>query len=256
MLTSGLRRTAFGVTALAGAIAPPPWLPLSHTVRQNRREVDPMTLGTAPSAKTSAEKENAPLDLLHDQSNKVFRHIPGFQSCICLQGVRCPDHQREMDFLLLNDNPASIGLVECQHKSIPAGVEQLLVYVAKFAHFAGRGNAICEESLRNALEDRNNLRSRQYNSRYGSIRAWAAQLNLNREQLVSLLDDASHNLFPVLVYFRELSDSQVDPELGDAEKDILRLVFRTHTLYVLIVDRRTCELRSMEVFDPATVVGT
>ncbi|MFC1799293.1 hypothetical protein ACFL2Z_00060 [Candidatus Eisenbacteria bacterium] len=193
-----------------------------------------------PRAKPTVGDKNEPLGELHDNWRKVFPKIPGFESCLCLQGVRPPTRSGEMDFLLVNRNNPALGLVECEGRKskVPAGIEQMLKYVNGFEQFSGDGKEILKQSIENALEGRLK-RATEYNVDYGGVLGWISRWKpplRSEEELRKLLSRASRKIVPVLLYFRYDS-------LAPEEEQVLRIAFKKHRLYAGTINSRNWILK-------------
>jgi len=180
------------------------------------------------------ENKSEPNQELYRQWKGVFRSLPGFERCVCLRRVRCPNRRGDMDFFLINPAPGpKLGLVECEgfkgkagkEKSIvPLGVEQLLNYLAGFLHYQNRGKAIFEDSIQDAFNEKK-LRGRTNREQWSSQKEFMRAVDCKTESdLIRLLDRASRELIPILLYYRKTP-------LATREEEVLSLAFAKHRLY-------------------------
>jgi hypothetical protein len=191
----------------------------------------------------STEQRNEPNHLLYRHWRAVFRRIPGFERCICLRRVRCPDRSGDMDFLLLQPWPRPrLGLVEVagwnSRKDVPKGVEddinQLSRYLEAFRQHAGDGSTILRESIDNAFDVRNQ-RGENNVRRWRNRTRWARALPdvRNDARLTRLLESASRMLVPILLCFSRESSGGLP--LTDKEARHLDRALRGHRTYVGII---------------------
>jgi hypothetical protein len=192
-------------------------------------------LSTVPAKarQESAEKINEPNHRLHEKWEHVFPLILGFESCLCLQRVRCPQRSLDMDFFLLDQAKPALGVVECEGRThrVPQGVEQLLSYVGWFVPYKGDGERILEVSIRDALESKKK-RATVNSAGYGGVQGWISQSRsrvTGEAELVALLSQASHRIVPILLYYR-------DEPLTSDEQRILGLAFRSHDFFAGTID--------------------
>ena len=183
---------------------------------------------------------NEPNKRLYKHWEKVFRKIPGFEDCICLRRVRCPNGGKDMDFFLLSQKPKpKIGLVECEgvsHK-VPVGVEQLLTYVHLFSQCKGDGETILKVSLEDAF-DTSKKRGIINEDPHSTLRKWFKEARpriKDERHLARLLAKASKNLIPIVPYYRE-------DGLEESEYKLLRLAFKKHRLFLGAVHPRKLKL--------------
>ena len=183
----------------------------------------------------TTEQKNEPNHDLYEHWQQVFRKIDGFDKCLCLRRVRCPDRNRDMDFLLVQPGPApKLGLVECEgfkgrnnkdKHTAPEGTQQLISYLAGFIEFTGDGRRIFDICIDNAFDIHLN-RGKHNVKKWGSVDAWIQKLNVvSKSALVDLLSRASRTLIPVLLYYRK-------QPISEKERKALSLAFKHHALYV------------------------
>lgn len=192
----------------------------------------------------TAEEKREPNQALYQHWESVFRSIPGFEQCVCLMRVRCPNRPHtDMDFFLLNPaQEPKIGLVECEgfkgkglkDKSIaPAGVKQLLTYLADFIPFQGKGKDILEQSIRNAFSEkilRGKINRERWSSMEEFVRAAGCRQGESEfSEFIEVLDQASRNLIPILLYYRETPLAALE---GAREEDVLFRAFAGHRFYM------------------------
>lgn len=210
---------------------------------------------TEENTMPSTEEKNEPNAELFQNWERVFRKMEGFENCVCLRRVRCPNRFGDMDFLLINRGPdPKLGLVECEglktgkkETRAPKGIDQVLAYLAAFVKFEGDGKTILNESIRDAF-DTGKLRGRNNAERWSSIEEFTrvagdpgAELpppprpdrgsgamkvlsNKHEAGFVSLLERASRKIVPVLLYYRKTA-------LLRDEEQLLALAFKNHRLY-------------------------
>jgi len=173
----------------------------------------------------STEQRNEPNHTLYQNWERVFRKIPGFEECVCLRRVRCPDHKDDPDFFLLTARPVPcIGIVECEgfnsrdatdRPVSSEGVEQLRSYFERWKPYRGKGEVIYKESIQDAFQTK--LRRENNLALWGGgLDEWIAKATSkatpDEKAMIELLDAASQNIVSILLYYRgnRFKDEQVE----------------------------------------------
>jgi hypothetical protein len=95
--------------------------------------------GMCKLAVLSTEQGNEPNHLIYRHWRAVFHKISGFERCVCLRRVRCPNRKGDMDFLLVQPPPRPrLGLVEVERwnsgRTVPfpvlKGIDQVSAYLS------------------------------------------------------------------------------------------------------------------------------
>jgi hypothetical protein len=231
MTTEG-HRTARASAKAAPSNPPFPWCTICNAIQ--RKPIGGQSCPVCKHAVLSTEQLNEPNHLLYRQWRAVFRSILGFEHCVCLRRVRCPNKAGDMDFLLIEPgSDPKLGLVETEGWSflrsrpmaVPKGLVQVEAYLKAFRRYRGQGETLLHVSIDNAF-DRQNLRGRTNLAHWKARARWMGALRGigSRADLERLLGRVSRrNMVPILLYFRDprAANPALTPALTPEEEQTL-----------------------------------
>lgn len=170
----------------------------------------------------------------------LFDEIPGFKNCLCLRCVPPPGADGdEMDFLLLSlGSLPKFGLVECEGKKRPPfGIQQLLVYLARFSQAGITGATVFKECIVNTF-DQKRKRGKRHKEVLGvtTPQAWLNQYaeGMSEATFVEKLDEALGCVVSLLFYYTEPS-SPLAQKLAPVERRALGLALKGNPLIVAAI---------------------